>query len=104
MICIIFQDYISLFIAAEKCLLLKIYLPKATIPANDTYCLPDFEAAIERKQFVFDDEPEFSHIESIEENIVWILTSNGKLYEYDFISKQCTCLENSGRIFSFVLW
>lgn len=104
MICVIFQNGRFIFIAAENCVLLKINLPKTSIPANDTYCLPNFEAAIEREQFVFDDKAEFSHIASTQENIVWISTSNGKLYGYDFISKQSTCIDNSGKVFDFVLW
>lgn len=98
------QDNYHLFVAAEDMVLMKIMLPKNIVAVDDTFCMSNNLNTIETHHLTLDGE--IAQIESFKETVLWILSSNGNIYEYDLISKQCKTLvtENSDEIASFILW
>lgn len=96
------QDNYLFFLAAENMTLLKYNIPKNIVPASNTYCLAGYISAIETHQLEL--EGKMTQIEVFTETSLWILASNGNLYEYDPVSRRITCIENTGQITRFILW
>lgn len=91
----------SEIIAAEENFLMKITFPKEIEPAEDTYFLKS--SKIETYQLDLDNNIQISQFELINKNLLWILSSNGNLYEHNTATKQLLCIEDSQQIHSFIL-
>lgn len=95
------QDIYELIAVAENSILMKIIFPKEIEPAEDTYFLKN--SKIETYKLDLDSNFQVSQFESMNKNLLWILSSNGNLYEHNTATNALMCIEDTQQIRSFIL-